>query len=71
MHACADPGVPSVAARGRGRDENLLTRRVIRECAPPTPECLYGNVPNLDIATAIKIAKDKVKVKKLWLSKRC
>ncbi len=52
-------------------DEDLLTRSVLFECVPPTPESLYGDVPNLDIATASKIAKDRTEWKKLRPSKRC
>ncbi len=59
-------------AGGReGARKVLTTRRVLLESVPPTPESLYGDVPNLDIATATKIAKEKIEWKKLRPSKRC
>ncbi len=38
-------------------EEDRLARRVLLEYVPPRPESLYGDVPNLDIATATKDRK--------------
>ncbi len=57
-------GIPSY------REGSSNASRPARVCSA-TPESLYAEVPNLDVATATKIAKDRIEWKRLRKSKRC
>ncbi len=72
QNAHAHPGIPSVAGKGKVPKGALRRQGRRSECANlATWNC--GGVSNidLDIATATKIAKDRIEWKKLRPSKRC
>ncbi len=54
-----------------GMDEDRLVRKVFLNCAQPTKESLYGDIPDLGVEKAIEIAQDREKWKKIRPSQRC
>ncbi len=59
--------------RIRGRPANLYrtVRKILLSCVKPTPESIFGDVPDLNITKAILDAKNRSKWKKLRPSSRC
>ncbi len=52
-------------------EEHWEIRRVLMNCVRPTPDSLFGDVPDRDSRNADEIADDREKWKSLWPSKRC
>ncbi len=48
-----------------------VIRRVLMNCVRPTPDSLFGDVPDRDSRKAAEIAKDREKWKSLRPSKHC
>ncbi len=42
-------------------EEHRVIRRVLMNCVRPTPDSLFGDVPDLDSGKAAEIAKDREK----------
>ncbi len=53
------------------QEEHRVIRRVLMNCARPTPDSLFGDVPDLDSKKAPEIAMEREKLKSLRPSKRC
>ncbi len=52
-------------------EEHRVTRKVLLQCVKPIPESLFGDVPDLDIYTAINLAINRVEWKESRQSRRC
>ncbi len=48
-----------------------LARQVLLQCAKPTPESVFGDVPRLPFQVAITLANNRVEWKKNRISRRC
>ncbi len=46
-------------------EEHRLVRRVLLLCVKPTPESIFGDVPDLNVAEAITLSKRKDRVEKV------
>ncbi len=44
-------------------EEHRVTRQVLLQCVKPAPESLFGDVPDLDVYTAINLAMNRVEWK--------
>ncbi len=40
-------------------EAHRVTRRVLLQCSKPAPESLFGDVPGLDVHTAINLAMNR------------
>ncbi len=52
-------------------EEHRVIRQVLINCVKPTPDSLFGDVPELDSRNAAELAVDRDKWKSLRASKRC
>ncbi len=52
-------------------EEHRVTPQVLFQCVKPDPESLFGDVPDLDIYTAINLAINTVEWKENRPSRRC
>ncbi len=80
-HSCLGPTLDVVMpARGRqlnwpGHIDRLEEHRVIRQgfidCVKPTPDSIFGDVPDLLSREAAELAAEREKWKPLWTFKHC
>ncbi len=52
-------------------EEHRVTGQVLLQCVKPAPESLFGDVPGLDVQTAINLAMNREEWKNNRLSRRC
>ncbi len=81
VHFGARPRVPPGCCEGkrleRGIQEaakrlvNPVIRQVLMSCVKPTPDSIFGDVPDLDSRKAAELAVGREKWKSLRSSKRC